>query len=88
MRPRCGVRGMVLAGSSHCVVVCRGSHPTEIAAVLLCSRSSVYRTVRAGVATRPALTPQTKRGLTVSAETMRRWLHEVVWPSGQHRRPR
>jgi transposase len=26
-----------------------------------------------------ALTLQTKRGLTVSAETMRRWVHEVGW---------
>ncbi len=26
-----------------------------------------------------ALTLQTKRGLTVSAETMRRWLHELGW---------
>jgi transposase len=104
-------------------------HPTEIAAVLFCSRSSVYRTVRAYRARtlglesealgrvapplRPtvrtpslqrsllallkaaphpygwcrtrwrcatlALTLQTKRGITVSAETMRRWLHELGW---------
>jgi transposase len=26
-----------------------------------------------------ALTLQTKRGITVSAETMRRWLHEIGW---------
>ena len=26
-----------------------------------------------------ALTLQTKRGVTVSAETMRRWLHAVGW---------
>ena len=26
-----------------------------------------------------ALTRQTKRGVTVSAETMRRWVHEVGW---------
>ena len=106
-----------------------GRHPTEIAAVLFCSRSSVYRTVRAYQAgtlglepdeddrlSSPrrttvlvptvrrslvallkappraygwcrtrwscatlALTLQTKRGLTVSAETMRRWVHEVGW---------
>ena len=106
-----------------------GRNPTEIAAVLFCSRSSVYRAVRAyrkgtltmehddhGRLTSPgrttvlvpslrrsllallkatphaygwcrtrwscatrALTWQTKRGVTVSAETMRRWLHEVGW---------
>jgi putative transposase len=103
-------------------------NPTDIAAVLFCSRSSVYRTVRAyragtlGLAPddgrlsppvrttvlvptlrrsllallkappraygwcRPrwscatlAATLQTKRGITVSAETMRRWVHEVGW---------
>jgi putative transposase len=104
-----------------------GRSPREIAAVLFCSRSSVYRTVRAyqegplgwehdtqgrlipPVRTtgllptlrrslvallkaspradgwcRPrwscatlALTLQTKRGIPVSAETMRRWVHEV-----------
>jgi putative transposase len=102
-------------------------NPTEIAAVLFCSRSSVYRTVRAyragtlglesdarGRLTPPvrptvltrslhrsllawlhaapqtygwcrtrwsgatlALTLQTKRGITISAATMRRWLHEL-----------
>jgi transposase len=106
-----------------------GRHPTEIAAVLFCSRSSVYRTGRAYQAgtlglepdeddrlSSPrrttvlvptvrrslvallkappraygwcrtrwscatlALTLQTKRGRTVSAETMRRWVHEVGW---------
>ena len=106
-----------------------GRHPTAIAAVLFCSRSSVYRTVRAYqedglgwehdaqgrlvpsvrttvllptlrralVALRKtppraygwcrtrwsgatlALTWQAKRGVAVSAETMRRWVHEVGW---------
>ena len=106
-----------------------GRRPTEIAAVLFCSRSSVYRTVwayhektlglehddqsrlappvrttvllptlrrtlvrllkatpqasgwcrtRWSCATL-ALTLQTKRGIRVSAETMRRWLHEIGW---------
>ncbi|MGH8066291.1 MAG: IS630 family transposase, partial [Candidatus Entotheonellia bacterium] len=109
-----------------CVV---GRHPTEIADVLFCSRSSVYRTVRAyrqgrlgwkhdeqGRLMPPvrttvllpmlrrslvallkappraygwcrtrwscatlALTLQAKRGMTVSAETMRRWLHDLGW---------
>lgn len=104
-------------------------NPTEIAAVLFCSRSSVYRTVRASrtgtlgleseargrltppvrttVLTRAlprsllallnaapqtygwcrtrwgcatlALTLPTKRGITISAGTMRRWLHELGW---------
>jgi transposase len=106
-----------------------GRSPTEIAAVLFCSRSSVYRTVRAyqegrlawehdaqGRLISPvrttvllptlrrallallkappraygwcrtrwscatlALTLQAKRGITVSAATMRRWLHEIGW---------
>jgi transposase len=106
-----------------------GRNPTEIAAVLFCSRSSVYRTVRAyragtlglkldddGRLSPPvrttvlvptlrrsrlallkappraygwcrtrwscatlAATFEAKRGLTVSAETMRRWVHEVGW---------
>ena len=106
-----------------------GRNPTEIAAVLFCSRSSVYRTVRAyrtgtlglepdddGRLRPPsrttvlmptlrrsllallkappraygwcrtrwscatlALTLQRKRGRIVSAETMRRWLHEIGW---------
>jgi transposase len=114
----------------HIVLWCAaGRRPTHIAAVLFCSRSSVYRTVRAyragalgwehdddGRLTPPvrttgllptlrrsllamrkapprayggcrtrwrcatlALTLQAKRGITVSAETMRRWLHEVGW---------
>ena len=114
----------------HIVLLCAaGRNPTEIAAVLFCSRSSVYRTVRAYRAgtlgweqddqkrllpprrttvllpmlrrsllallkTSPrasgwcrtrwscatlALTLQAKRGIAVSAETMRRWLHEVGW---------
>jgi transposase len=106
-----------------------GRTPMDIAAVLFCSRSSVYRTVRAyraktlglehddqGQLSPPvrttvllptlrrslvarlkatprtygwcrtrwsgatlAATLQTKRGLTVSAETLRRWVHEVGW---------
>ena len=106
-----------------------GRHPTDIAAVLFCSRSSVYRTVRAYRAGTLGLEPddngrlrppthttvlvptlrrsllallkappraygwcrtrwscatlaatfQAKRGLTVSAETLRRWVHEVGW---------
>ena len=106
-----------------------GRSPTAIAAVLVCSRSSVYRTVRAyragtlglesnddgrlrsplrttglaptlrrslvallkapprtagGCRTRwsgatLALNLPTTRGLTVSAATMRRWVHEVGW---------
>ena len=114
----------------HILLLCgAGRHPTEIAAVLFCARSSVYRPVRAYQAgtlglghdaqgrlvppgrttvlrptlrrsllamlkappraygwSRPrwrcatrALTLQAKRGLTVSAETMRRWLHEIGW---------
>jgi putative transposase len=114
----------------HILLLCAaGRHPTDIAAVLFCSRSSVYRAVRAYRAgtldlepddegrLRPprrttmlvptlrrsllallkappraygwcrtrwscatlAATLQTKRGLTVSAETMRRWVHEVDW---------
>jgi transposase len=116
----------------HLLRLCAAMHnPAEIAAGLFCSRSSVYRTVRAyragtlgpesaaqgrlappvrtavlarslqrsllallnatpqtygwcrtrwGCATL-ALTLQTKRGITVSAATMRRWLHEFggVW---------
>jgi putative transposase len=106
-----------------------GRTPTEIAAVLFCSRSSVYRTVRAYRAGLLGLEPdddgrisppvrttvliptlrrsllallkappraygwcrtrwscatlaatfKAKRGLTISAETMRRWVHEVGW---------
>jgi transposase len=106
-----------------------GRTPTEIAACLFCSRSSVYRTVRAyrtgtlgmtfdeeGQLLPPvrttvltptlrrsllalfkavpqahgwcrtrwscatlAMTLKAKRGLEVSAETMRRWLHELGW---------
>ena len=114
----------------HILLLCAvGRNPTEIADALFCSRSSVYRAVRAyrkgtlglehddqGRLTPPvrttvlvptlqrsllallkatphasgwcrtrwsgatlALTLQTKRGITVSAETMRRWLHEVGW---------
>jgi transposase len=114
----------------HILVLCAaGRTPTDMAAVRFCSRSSVYRTVRAyragtlglahdnhGQLTPPvrttvllptlrrsllallkasprayggcrtrwsgatlALTLQTTRGLAVSAETMRRWLHELGW---------
>jgi transposase len=114
----------------HILLLCAvGRNPTEIADVLFCSRSSVYRTVRAyragtlglepdedGRLSPPrrttvlmptvqrslvallkgppraygwcrtrwscatlALTLQTTRGITVSAETMRRWVHAVGW---------
>jgi transposase len=113
----------------HLLLLCAaGRSPAEIAAVLFCSRSSVYRVVRAYRAgtlscTDPAeedarrrrlriLTPslkrsvlallktvpracgwcrtrwscatlalevQARRGVQVSAETMRRWLHELGW---------
>jgi putative transposase len=114
----------------HILLLCAaGRSPTDIAAVLFCSRSSVYRTVRAyqtgtldlecdarGRLIPPirttvlvptlrrsllallkappraygwcrtrwscatlALTLQTNRGMTVSAETLRRWLHELGW---------
>jgi putative transposase len=114
----------------HILLLCAaGRRPTAIAAVLFCSLSSIYRTVRAyregalgwehddqGRLLPPgrttvllptlrrsllallkappraygwcrtrwscatlALTLQAKRGIMVSAETMRRWLHEVGW---------
>jgi putative transposase len=113
----------------HMLLLCAaGRHPTDIAAVLFCSRSSVYRTVQAyragtlglapddgrlGPPTRTtvlvpmlrrslvallqapprasgwcrtrwscatlAATLKLTRGITVSAETMRRWVHEVGW---------
>jgi transposase len=114
----------------HLLLLCAaGRRPTEIAAVLFCSRSSVYRTAwayrektlglehdDAGRLAPPmrttvlcptlrrtlvgrlkatpqvygwcrtrwsgatlALTLQTTRGIAVSAETMRRWLHEIGW---------
>jgi transposase len=114
----------------HILLLCAAMrNPREIAAVLFCSRSSVYRTVRAyragtlgleadaqgrlappvrtTVLTRSlqrsllawlnaaprtygwcrtrwscvtlALTLQTKRSITVSAATRRRWLHELGW---------
>jgi len=114
----------------HLLLLCAATrHPTEIAAVLFCSRSSVYRTVRAsragtlGLASDAlgrrappvrttvltpsrqrsllawlnaaphtygwcrtrwscatlALTLPTTRGITVSAETLRRWRHELGW---------
>jgi transposase len=114
----------------HILLLCAAGHsPTNIAAALFCSRSSVYRTVRSyqegtlglehddqGQLVPPvrttvlfptlrrslvallkappqaygwcrtrwscatlALTLQSTRGLRVSAETMRRWLHELDW---------
>jgi transposase len=114
----------------HILLLCAaGRTPTDIAAALFCSRSSVYRTVRAylkgtlgwehdarGRLVPPmratvllptlrrslvallkaipraygwcrtrwscatlALTLTDMRGLTVSAETVRRWVHEVGW---------
>jgi putative transposase len=114
----------------HILLLCAAGHsPTDIAAALFCSRSSVYRTVRAyqegtlglehddqgrlvpsvrttvlfptlrrsllALLKAPpraygwcrtrwscatlALTLQAKRGITVSAETLRRWVHEVGW---------
>jgi putative transposase len=114
----------------HILLLCAaGRRPTAIAAVLFCSRSSVYRTVRAyqegtlglehddqGWLIPPvrttvllptlrrslvallkatpqaygwcrtrwscatlALTLQTRRSILISAETMRRWLHEIGW---------
>ena len=113
----------------HLLLLCAaGRTPSEIAAVLFCSRSSVYRVVkayRAGTLTMDepsaeeasrarlkVLTPslkrsllailktvprgcgwcrtrwscatlalevQARRGVQVSAETIRRWLHEVCW---------
>jgi len=114
----------------HILLLCAaGRTPTDIAAALFCSRSSVYRAVRAyrqgtlgwehdaqGRFMSPlhttvlppmlrrslvallkatpraygwcrtrwscaplAMTLQAKRGITVSAETMRRWLHEIGW---------
>jgi putative transposase len=114
----------------HILLLCAaGRTPTAIAAVLFCSRSSVYRTVKAyragtlglepddeGRLSPPvrttvlvptlrrsllsllkaspraygwcrtrwscatlALTLQAKRGIRVSAETRRRWVHEVGW---------
>jgi transposase len=108
----------------HLLLLCAaGRTPTEIAAVLFCSRSSVYRVVRAyregrlewlgeeagpGMGLTPALKRavlavlnavppacggcrtrwscatialewQARGGLTVSGETVRRWLHELGW---------
>jgi transposase len=114
----------------HILLLCAaGRTPTAIADALFCSRSSVYRTVRAyregtlglehdaqGRLVAPvrttvlpptlrrslvallkappraygwcrtrwscatlAATLQTKRGITASAETLRRWVHEVGW---------
>lgn len=114
----------------HILLLCAaGRNPTEIAAFLFCSRSSVYRIVRAyrtgslGISvdqegrlaiavqttvlmpwlTRSlgallkaapraygwcrtrwscatlAATLQAKHGIAVSAETVRRWLHEIGW---------
>src|SRR5919106_6628928 len=125
---RCARYGYLLA--LHILLLCAaGRSPTEIAVVLFCSRSSVYRTVRGyhegtlglehddhGRLAPPvrttellptlrrslvallkatpqasgwcrtrwscatlALTLQSKRGITVSAATLRRWLHELGW---------
>src|SRR6266851_6331957 len=114
----------------HLLLLCAaGRSPTEIAAVLFCSRSSVYRVLKAYRAgslgwdeeaesglrppkrltlLSPALTRsllailkavpracgwcrtrwscatvalelQARRGIMVSAETVRRWLHELDW---------
>lgn len=114
----------------HLLLLCAaGRTPTEIAAVLFCSRSSVYRVVKAyragqlegtladqggasgrarGTVLAPALKRsllailkavpracgwcrtrwscatvalevQARRGVEVSAETVRRWLHELGW---------
>jgi transposase len=113
----------------HLLLLCAAGHtPSEIAAVLFCSRSSVYRVVRAyragtltwddatvaaaGQARPRVLTPslkrsvaallktvprtwgwcrtrwscatlalelQARRGVQVSTETMRRWLHDLGW---------
>jgi len=109
----------------HILLLCAaGYSPTQIAAVLFCSRSSVYRAVKAYRAGSLAalsagqppsvgsLTPsvrrsllalltkapavfgwcrtrwscatlaaqlQVQRGLTVSADTVRRWLHQMDW---------
>jgi transposase len=114
----------------HILLLCAaGRNPTEIATFLLCSRSRVYRIVRAyrtgslGIQVAPdgqlsiavhtsvlmpwltrslgalrkaapraygwcrtrwscatlAMTLQAKHGRTVSADTVRRWLHEIGW---------
>src|SRR5262245_58197349 len=115
----------------HILLLCAAQRsPTEIAAVLFCSRSSVYRVVQAyraghwerwaeedssggkGLRSRPVLSPALKRSvlgilksaprlcgwcrtrwscatvalelfvrrrITVSGETVRRWLHELGW---------
>jgi transposase len=114
----------------HVFLLCAvGRNPTEIAAFLFCSRSSVYRSVRAyragslGIRIDPdgqlsiavqstilmpwltralsallkkapraygwcrtrwscatlAATLRTKHGIAVSADTVRRWLHELGW---------
>ena len=114
----------------HIILLCAaGRNPTDIAAFLFCSRSSVYRIVRAyragclGIQIDPdgqlsvamrmtvlmpwlmrslgallkatpraygwcrtrwscatlAATLQAKHGIEVSAETVRRWLHEMDW---------
>jgi transposase len=75
-----------------------GCNPTDIAGILFCSSSSVYRIVRAyregtlswehdeqgaapetaAVADGPAQ-GKASGGVAVSAETMRRWLHDFGW---------
>ena len=125
---RCARYGYLLG--LHILLLCAaGRNPTDIAVVLFCSRSSVYRTVQAYRAGTLGLAPdddgrlspptrttvlvptlrrslvallkappraygwcrtrwscatlaatlEIKRGITVSAETMRRWAHEVGW---------
>jgi transposase len=127
---RCARYGYLLA--LHILLLCAAQRtPTEIAAVLFCSRSTVYRVVKAyrtgqlaGLAEEEdegqergprrltvlspalkrsvlailhgvprlcgwcrtrwscatiALELHTRRGLEVSAETVRRWLHELDW---------
>jgi transposase len=124
---RCARYGYLLA--LHLLLLCAaGRTPAEIAAVLFCSRSTVYRVVRAyragdleglevegpgsALAGRAGLSPtlsrsvlailqaapracgwcrtrwscatvalelQARRGVAVSAETVRRWLHALGW---------
>ena len=66
--------------SLHVLLWCMaGRTPTEIAACLFCSRSSVYRTMRAYRTGTLAMTLKAKREIQVSAEMRRRWLHELGW---------
>src|ERR671933_8783 len=70
----------------HVLLLCAaGRNPTDIAAFLFCSRSSVYRIVRLYRARKLGFTVdaegqlKTKHGLEVSAWTVRRWLHDMGW---------